>query len=174
MSVAVLEALPTPDFGRVDWVREGLARGTLHPSLVPAHLEVPPPEEVREMVAVVCGELLENAVKYGDWTTGRSVELRIAREARPDGGEDLVVRVGNAVRPDDPAVRELVASVAWLRAQESPLAAYQQRVLSIAAATPPVTESRLGLLRIAYEAECSLGVEVQGDWLVVEARLALP
>lgn len=169
---AVREALPSPDFAQVDRVREGLARGTLHPSIVPAHLERPPPDEVREIISVVCGELLENAVKYADWSAGRGVELHIDRERGPSG-EELVVRVGNAVRPDDPALRELVTLVAWLAAQESALAAYQQRVLAIAAAAPPVTESRLGLLRIAYEAECALSVHVDAGWLVVEARLRL-
>lgn len=171
-TLAVREALPTPDFSRVDVVREGLAAGTLYPSIVPPHLEQPSPDEVREIVALVCGELLENAVKYADWTAGRGVELHIDRE-RGDAGEELVVRVGNPVRRDDPGLRELSTLVAWLEAQESPLAAYQQRVLAIASAAPGATESRLGLLRIAYEAECALSVHVEGDWVVVEARLAI-
>ncbi len=154
----VVEALPTPDFQRIDQLRACVEDGSLFPSEDP---------ELRESLAIVCGELLENAAKYSDWSAGRGVSLTMAVE-----GTELVVRVESPVRPDDEHVRELLVGLAWLEAQPSAAVAYQNRVMAIAAARPG-GPSRLGLLRIAYEAGCTVAAELDAarTRLTMTARL---
>ncbi|MBK7396310.1 MAG: hypothetical protein IPJ34_08425 [Myxococcales bacterium] len=164
LTSAIVEALPAPDFRQIDQLRARVEDGSLFPG------EGFPSEdsELRESLAIVCGELLENAAKYSDWTAGRSVSLTLIVE-----GADLVVRVENPVRPGDEHVRELLMGLAWLEAQPSAAVAYQHRVMAIAAARPG-GPSRLGLLRIAYEAGCSVVAELDPTETLLTMVARLP
>jgi hypothetical protein len=124
-------------------------------------------------LAMVTGELLENAIKYGDWQghPGGTFRLRVwgegSRGATTAGRAH--VSVENPVRPDDPGVAELLATIRWIETFPSPQEAYRAKLLQIAETTGDIGESRLGLVRIVYEGNCSLRGELSGDILKVTA-----
>lgn len=125
----------------------------------------------KSAISMVTGELLENALKYGDWD---SEAARRAFRLRVDGDRDrAVVMVQNPIRPGDPGLDEVLATVAWIRTFKSPGDAYRARLLEIAQAEGEVGPSRLGLVRVAYEGNCTVDAEVEGTTLTITARMAL-
>ena len=118
-------------------------------------------------LAMVTGELLENAVKYGNWNDANGVfRLRIWGSR----GAEAFVQVSNPVdgaRSAEP-VMELIRE---LHAAESPALAFQKRMLEIATGTGR-QGSGLGLLRIAYEGACELDATTSDGAVTVTARLA--
>lgn len=125
----------------------------------------------KSAISMVTGELLENALKYGDWD---SIAGRKAFRLRVDGDRDrAVVMVQNPIRPGDPGLQEVLATVAWIRTFKNPGDAYRARLLEIAQAEGEVGPSRLGLVRVAYEGNCTVEAEVDGATLTITARMAL-
>ncbi len=104
--------------------------------------------------ATVAAELLENAIKYGHWTdpTAR-LHLRVSG----DNGTARV-EVENPIDPSSDNVKELLNTIAWLKTFPSAEDAYRARLLQVATAEAGV--SRLGLARIAYEANATLVARV--------------
>jgi hypothetical protein len=119
-------------------------------------------------VATVIGELMENAIKYGDWDAAgeRSLHLAIT-------GEDtrVLVAVEHPVEPDSPELTRLNQTIRWLGTFDRPEDAYRARLNEYADNPPGPGVSRLGLARIAYEGNCSLSAEVTGRTLRVSAAL---
>jgi hypothetical protein len=123
--------------------------------------------ERSQTLAMVTGELLENAVKYGSWNRDSGVfRLRIWGSQ----GSDAFVQVSNPVASDDVAGTVLDA-IRALRAAESPAEAYRARMIEIANGTGR-SGSGLGLLRIAYEGACELDAAAAAGVVTVTARLA--
>jgi two-component sensor histidine kinase len=121
-------------------------------------------------ISMVTGELLENALKYGDW---ESAEASHAFRLRVEGDRArAVVTVQNPVKPDDPGLREVLDTVAWIRTFKSPGDAYRARLLEIAQSEGD-SASRLGLVRVAYEGNCTVEATVDGGTLTVTARMQL-
>jgi hypothetical protein len=111
--------------------------------------------------ATVAAELLENAIKYGQWTEASSrLHLRVSG----DNGTARV-EVENPVDPASENVKDLLATIAWLKTFPSPEEAYRARLLQVATAEAGV--SRLGLARIAYEANATLVARVDENILRV-------
>src|SRR5215510_2252078 len=101
-------------------------------------------------LAMVTGELVENAVKYGDWTGDqRSFRLRVHGQERR-----AYVAVENPVRPEDRSVSRLLSTIDRIKTFPSAEAAYRARLLELA--TEDGSESGLGLVRVAYEGHASL------------------
>jgi hypothetical protein len=127
-----------------------------------------------QALAMVTGELLENAIKYGDWTgdPGGSFRLRVWGESAGARPRSAHVSVENPVRPDDPGVAELLRTLAWIAGFPSAQDAYRAKLLEIAASAGDLEESRLGLVRIAYEGSCRLSAEVTDHVLKVTADQA--
>jgi two-component sensor histidine kinase len=122
-------------------------------------------------ISMVTGELLENALKYGDWD---SEEGRRAFRLRVDGDRArAVVTVQNPVKPGDPGLREVLDTVEWIRTFKTPGDAYRARLLEIAQAEGDTAPSRLGLVRVAYEGNCTVEATVEGATLTVTARMQL-
>ena len=98
---------------------------------------------------MVVAELLENAVRHGDWSRRGRIEVRI--EASASGSR---VEVGNPVVPDGEGVRGLRRALDALARHSSPVAAYCAQVhrMSIGPGDP----CELGLARIAYEGDCDV------------------
>ena len=113
--------------------------------------------------AMIAAELLENAIKYGNWAEGEDgghLHLRVwgdHNEAR--------VQVENPVDVKSSDVSELLRTIEWLKSFGSGEEAYRARLLEVAAS--PKGVSRLGLARILYEGECTLDAELDGDLLRV-------
>jgi len=120
----------------------------------------------RHTLAMIAGELLENAVKYGDWGDGLEVcRFRVWGQI----GGDCHIMVSNPIDSDARA-RPVFEVIERLQDAASPAEAYQARLIEIAASSAPVTQ--LGLLRIAYEGGCRLAGDLTSDTLTVTATIA--
>jgi two-component sensor histidine kinase len=119
-------------------------------------------------VATVIGELMENAIKYGDWDPEgeRSLHLAITGEDK-----QVLVSVEHPVNPTSPELARLHQTIRWLATFPRPEDAYRARLNEYADNPPGPGVSRLGLARIAYEGNCSLSAEVNGKTLRVCAAL---
>jgi hypothetical protein len=132
--------------------------------------------EGSELLAMVTGELVENAIKYGAWpeygTTpgdnGGAFRLRI----EGTGGE-ATISVENPIADGDRSVSRLFDTLRWLEQFPSRAEAYRQKVLEISKLPRGSSSSGLGLVRIAYEADCTLAADLNEDVLCVSARVGL-
>jgi hypothetical protein len=112
-------------------------------------------------VAIIAAELLENAMKYGDWNTaGSALHLRMWGNAK-----ETRVEVENPIDTGSSNVDELLKTIDWLNTFPSAEEGYRARLKEVASSPPGV--SKLGLARIAYEGNCSLRAEIDGDVLRV-------
>jgi hypothetical protein len=117
-------------------------------------------------IAMVTGELVENAVKYGHWAgTERRFRLRV------DGRHGAVtIIVENPIDPANPRIDELQARIRWIDAFPNAEAAYRAKLLEVA--SHPTNESGLGLVRCAYEGNSTLRCETfEGNALRVIAEM---
>src|SRR6476661_2018521 len=73
-------------------------------------------------IAMVTGELLENALKYGDWRTTNVAMFRL----RVSGGQSNIVTVSvqNPLNADDPSAQALYTAIEWINGFATPDAAY--------------------------------------------------
>jgi len=120
-------------------------------------------------VATVISELLENAIKYGDWDnkSGHLLHLAITGEE-----QRVTVSVEHPVNVKSEDVARLQKTLAWLATFSRPEEAYRARLNQFAEAPPELGISRLGLVRIAYEGNCVLLAELKGETLRVSAEMA--
>ena len=118
-------------------------------------------------LGLVTAELAENAIKYGRWSgVGETFRLRVW------GGRPCAhVTVESPVDPDPAATQRLFDTIRWIDGFASAEEAYRARLVEIAA-SPGVEGSRLGLVRVAYEAGCTLRAEIDGEVLRVTADVA--
>jgi hypothetical protein len=100
-----------------------------------------------QAIAMVTGELLENALKYGDWTSGDRAMFRLRVEGKDP---NIQVSVQNPLKRDDPHASVLMKQIEWL--DES-------------------STSRLGLARIAFEGNCRLSVKSENGTVIVTALM---
>jgi hypothetical protein len=121
-------------------------------------------------IAMVTGELLENALKYGDWSNSDRAMFRL----RVNGKEgNIEVSVQNPLRKDDPNAHNLMKSIEWLASFAKPEQAYRARMLQIA--QDEIDEesgpSKLGLARIAFEGNCRITAKIDNGAVSVNALL---
>jgi len=133
-------AVPT-DWTRIDQVREAVGHSV---AAVFGDLEL------KDALAMVSAELLENALKYGRPAQG---DVRIS--LRDDAGR-LVVTVTNEVDEGSEHARLLDELVRWVREADSPLAAYEAALARTISDETEALRSGLGLARISYEGGCDL------------------
>jgi hypothetical protein len=120
--------------------------------------------DLRQTLAMVAGELLENAVKYAHRTDEHTMfRLKIWGAL----GDVAFVQVSNPVDPESAQV--VLDAIASIRVAPSVVDAYFQRMREIA--SRPSRMSRLGLLRIAYEGGCGLTGELNGATLTITAAI---
>jgi len=122
-------------------------------------------------IAMVTGELLENALKYGDWASGDRAMFRL----RVNGKANQIVEVSvqNPLKADENNAQTLLKSVEWINSFPKPEAAYRARMLQIAQNDEEESPSRLGLVRIAFEGNCRLDARVADGQVIVTAALDL-
>lgn len=122
-------------------------------------------DDLRDALAMVTAELLENAVKHGDpGCPGLCSRLSVLVS-----GERGVVCVESCATTDTAArVMELLA---WLRGFPSSAEAYRAKLIEVASTTGD--GSGLGLARIAYEGGCTLSASRDGNTLTIRAERAL-
>jgi hypothetical protein len=123
--------------------------------------------ELSESVGIVTSELLENAIKYGDWSHGPSRFLLLSARGI---GNAVVVEVASPVRDGSPHLANIASTIAWIRRFSTAREAYLARMRAIA--EQPDGHSRMGLVRIAYEGPCE--IESQHDGGLMRVRATIP
>ncbi len=116
--------------------------------------------EQAESLGMAVGELVENALKYGDWRNPAArAELHLSGDqhriviavAQPSGSADHVRNL-----------EEIIARIARAPSAEE---AYVERMREVAVRTEG--SGGLGLTRIAFESRCLLSVEQRADGVLV-------
>jgi hypothetical protein len=121
--------------------------------------------EHRDILAMVAGELLENAVKYARFQGDEVLVFRM-RVWGVMGGESHV-QVSNPADPESAQV--VLDTVARIKAAKNTADLFRERLLEIAAS--PRRMSRLGLLRIAHEGGCRVDAAMKEDVLTITATV---
>lgn len=154
---------------RSDWANVDLLRTSVQNCFTAVFSDI----DGCHALAMVTGELLENAIKYGDWSgdDGGAFRLRVWGEgARGQSAHRSAhVSVENPVKPNDPHVADMMKTLTWINSFATAKEAYRQKLLEIAASRDEMSPSRLGLVRIAYEGSCTLSAELHGNMLRVTA-----
>jgi hypothetical protein len=119
-------------------------------------------------IAMVTGELLENALKYGDWSNADRAMFRLRVQGREG---NIEVSVQNPLRKDDPHAQNLMKSIEWLASFAKPEQAYRARMLQIAQDEEESGPSKLGLARIAFEGNCRITAKIENGTVSVNALL---
>jgi hypothetical protein len=123
--------------------------------------------ERRHTLGMVTGELVENAIKYGDWSSqDRRFRIDVSSDDRT-----VTVSVGSPVNQERPNVGQLLGVLEWIGTFNAPGDAYRARLLQVAQESPGAELSRLGLVRIAYEANAKLRADVSDGMLRVTAEM---
>jgi hypothetical protein len=120
-------------------------------------------------IAMVTGELLENALKYGNWSGADRAMFRL----RVVGNQgNIEVSVQNPLKGDDSNAQQLMSSLEWIASFPKPGDAYRARMMQIAQdETGDPSPSRLGLVRIAFEGNCRLTAKIDKGTVTVSALL---
>jgi hypothetical protein len=148
---------------RNEWDNVTLVRSSVQYCFVAAFDDAP---EHLQTLGMVTGELVENAIKYGDWSgPNRTFRLDVA-------GKEGKVRI-NVYSPisETTDVERLLALIQWINTFEAPAQAYRARLLEVASEPREAELSRLGLVRIAYEANAKLDADVSQGILNVSAEV---
>jgi len=104
-------------------------------------------------IVMVCSELVENAIKYGDYNSPQS-KISINIELNDSG---IITEVKNPMLENNNRhVRQLDKTIQWIRGFQNPFEAYREKLKEVAEKDYIVDESGLGLARIAYEGESIL------------------
>jgi two-component sensor histidine kinase len=154
---------------RSDWANVDLLRTSVQNCFTAVFSDI----DGCQALAMVTGELLENAIKYGDWSgdDGGAFRLRVWGEGvrGAPGARSAHVQVESPVKPGDTHAAELLETLKWIAGFPSAREAYRAKLLEIAADPGDLSRSRLGLVRIAYEGSCTLRAEMDGLMLRVTA-----
>ena len=151
-----LEVPIAPDWQNIDLLRTAI----LH-CLAAALADT----NVGAVVATITSELLENGIKYGDWTGKDALHVRVLADARR-----IAIDVASPVAHED-HVANVRRVLDWIGSFPSAREAYVARMQAIADASEP-GGSRMGLVRVACEGPCRLEAQLEADGLLhVRAHL---
>jgi hypothetical protein len=128
-----------PDWSRIDPTREAVGL------LVMAMFG---DDDLRDALAMVSEELLENAIKY--CKPDSVVSLSIRHQA-----ESVIIAVTNAVEEGSRHLGTLRKRIEWMRSFGTATEAY-----SAALARVGMDDAGLGIVRIAYEGRCGIDYDL--------------
>lgn len=122
--------------------------------------------DVVDAVAMVACELTENATKYGAFRDGAAISVSVTVQPQA-----ITVEVTNPItHTERENLNRLDRMIQWIRGFQDPFEAYLQRLKELSTEGLDSTESRLGLVRIAYEGQAVLDFYVnEHDVLAVSA-----
>jgi hypothetical protein len=123
-------------------------------------------QELSESVGIVTSELLENAIKYGDW---HKRGMRFLTLSVRGSGHEVRVEVASPITQGSPHLANITKTLTWIHKFPSAREAYISRMQMIAEQPEKTGESKMGLVRIAYEGPCRIEAAVEGDALHVRA-----
>ncbi len=123
-------------------------------------------EDTVDAISMVACELTENAMKYGEFGPGDRITLTLLH--RPHA---VLVEIKNPI--GELGSRNLALMdrmVQWIRGRQDPFEAYLARLQEVSMQDLYEKESRLGLVRIAYEGQSILDFYVdENNQLAVSA-----
>jgi hypothetical protein len=121
-----------------------------------------------QTVSLVAAELAENAIKYGAWREDAgTLRVRVWGDY-----PHAHVMVESPVGTGDEVPEGLSRTLSFISAYPSALEAYQAKIAERADSSDGAA-SGLGLLRVSYEAGCTLRAEVEGATLRIVADMEL-
>ena len=134
-----------PEWSRIDPTREAVGL------LVMAMFG---DDDLRDALAMVSEELLENAIKYCAPDTTVSITIR-------NEGPKVAIAVTNVVDGGSAHLGVLAERIAWLTQFPSPAEAYTAAIGRVyEGGERPPGEPGLGIVRIAYEGRCSVAYDL--------------
>lgn len=139
-----LELSIPPDWSRIDPTREAVGM------LVLAMFG---DGDLRDALAMVSEELLENAIKYSK--AGTPVTLSIRKE-----GERVTIAVTNEVDERSAHLGALRARIDWMRSFDTAADAYSAAIGRVYERKVSGDDPGLGIVRIAYEGRCGIDVDL--------------
>jgi hypothetical protein len=124
-----------------------------------------------EVISMVVGELVENALKHGAWDgdaepKGNPARLRIL--SAPAG---VQIEVSNPL-PQGSDPKLIFSMLDRIRSAPTPQDAYVERLREVA--RDVTARGGLGLMRIAFEANASLSAVVAENQITVRAAVGVP
>jgi hypothetical protein len=129
-------------------------------------------QELSESVGIVTSELLENAIKYGDWSRVEAPFLTLTVRGT---GDEVKVEVASPIARSSGHYDNLRKTIAWIQNFPTARDAYIARMQAIAETDEGAGVSRMGLVRIAYEGPCAieatLGKHAATEFLHVRASI---
>jgi hypothetical protein len=127
--------------------------------------------DAQNALTMVACELAENATKYGHFNG----EKEIVKVSLAVQSATVTVTVSNPVtNRESDSLAILDHTIQWIRGFHDPFQAYLERLRDVSGQSLLSNESRLGLVRIAYEGQSTLDFYVGPDgMLVVSATFAL-
>jgi hypothetical protein len=150
---------------RNEWKNIDLLRTSVQNCFIAAFADI----DGCHAIAMVTGELLENALKYGDWSTGTRTIFRL-RVVGQDG--NIEVSVQNPLKTSADHAKSLNKAIEWIASFSKPEQAYRARMMQIAQDdAEDAAPSRLGLARIAFEGNCRLAAKFEDGTVTVSALL---
>lgn len=123
------------------------------------------PGDASEVVSTITSELMENAVKYGDWTAAERAWLRVAVVG---GRSSLRIEVECPTDEGSQHLANLRRMLQWIESFPSPRDAYLARVRAIAESGEEGM-SGMGLVRMMCEGPCRITARVLPDGVLVVA-----
>ncbi|MCB1158625.1 MAG: ATP-binding protein [Leptospiraceae bacterium] len=114
-------------------------------------------EEDIYALQMVSAELLENAIKYGNFELDKKIQYNLNLKK-----SKVIVEVTNPVRDSD-NLKKLDQQIQWIRGYQNPFEAYVEKVKEISSRSHQDRESGLGLVRIAYEGHSILDFYVNEE-----------
>lgn len=118
------------------------------------------PEEVVHAGTMVVSELLENSIKYGDFSDqNKRIDVNISID-----NHTIIVEVSNPISESAfENLKTLDKKIQWIRGFQDPFEAYTDTLKEVSRQPLSDQKSGLGLVRIAYEGEAILDFFVSGD-----------
>lgn len=126
--------------------------------------------ELSESVGIVTSELLENAIKYGDWTRKEHPYLKLSVRGSAD---EVRIEVASPVASGSADYASVRRTLEWIKKFGTAREAYIARMHAIAEEDESSGESRMGLVRIAYEGPCNIEATLSTDE-VLSIRASIP
>jgi hypothetical protein len=125
--------------------------------------------EARDATVMIVSELSENAIKYGNFSSGESAIKAIVSVEE----DSVTVEVINPVGPESREyLSELDKTIQWIRGFQDPFEAYGEKLRELSKRMLSDHSSSLGLARIAYEAQAILDFFVDEEDLLNVSAIA--
>lgn len=122
--------------------------------------------DVIDAIVMISSELLENAIKYGNYDEDReNIDFKVFIN------NEIIVEVQCPIDVEKSHhFKKLDRTIQWIRGHQDPFEAYIEKLKSVSSKPLGDNESGLGLFRIAYEGEAVLDFYVdESSYISVSA-----